>query len=70
MIKKPNIKTDQNIETLLESKPKAYVLFYATWCPFSQQFLPLFTQYSKTNPDECISLPIDSKPELCDKVCV
>jgi thiol-disulfide isomerase/thioredoxin len=54
--KRPNTKTEQDIETLLESRAKVYALFYATWCPFSQQFLPIFTQYAKTNPDECISL--------------
>jgi len=67
MTKRPSITSEQDIETVLASKSKTYVLFYATWCPFSQQFLQLFTQYAKTNPDECISIPIDFKPELCDK---
>ncbi|MDR0372739.1 MAG: hypothetical protein LBI79_04175 [Nitrososphaerota archaeon] len=67
MTKKLNSKAEENVDDVLESKDKAYVLFYATWCPFSQRFLPIFTQYAKTNPDECISVPIDSKPELCDK---
>ena len=30
----------------IESKDKAFVLFYASWCPFSQRFLPVFEEYS------------------------
>ena len=56
-----------NIEDILRSKEKTYVLFYASWCPFSQMFLPIFKAYEKNNPTECISIMIDDKPELCDK---
>jgi thiol-disulfide isomerase/thioredoxin len=52
---------------LWESKEKAFVLFYASWCPFSQRFLPIFEDYAKENPQECISIIIDDKPDLCEK---
>ncbi|MCL2477339.1 thioredoxin domain-containing protein [Candidatus Bathycorpusculum sp.] len=61
------VKNEQDIEALLESKDRVYALFYATWCPFSQRFLPLFSQYTKTNPDECLSIPIDFEPKIVDK---
>ncbi|MGD6852373.1 MAG: thioredoxin domain-containing protein [Candidatus Bathyarchaeia archaeon] len=61
------MKTDQDDKIALESKEKAYVLFYASWCPFSQRFLPIFEEYAKTNPDQCISIMIDYKQDLCDK---
>ena len=51
----------------MQSKEKAYVLFYASWCHFSQQFLPIFKEYAKQHPDECMSVLIDDKPDLCDK---
>jgi thioredoxin 1 len=61
-------KQDQTgLDAELESKDRAFVLFYASWCPHSQRFLPIFQEYAKSNPDECISVVIDDKPELCDK---
>jgi thiol-disulfide isomerase/thioredoxin len=56
-----------NIDDLLNSKEKAFVLFYATWCPYSQRFLPIFKDYAKANPNECISVIIDDKPDVCEK---
>ncbi len=57
----------ENFEEAVEAKEKAYVLFYASWCPHSQRFLPIFRQYAKTNPQECLAVMIDYKPEVCDK---
>jgi len=56
-----------DIEDVLRSKEKAFVLFYASWCPHSQRFLPIFEEYARTNPNECMSIVIDDKPDLCDK---
>ena len=57
----------QDFENALRTKERAFVLFYASWCPHSQSFLPIFRKYSKANPDECLSVVIDDKPDLCDK---
>lgn len=51
----------------LKQKDKAFVLFYATWCPFSQRFLPIFEEYAKNNPKECISVIVDDKPDVCEE---
>ena len=48
----------------IEDKDKAFVLFYATWCPFSQRFLPIFEEYSKSNPKECVSVIVDEEPDV------
>ena len=58
---------ESNIDDVLKAKEKAFVLFYASWCPYSQRFLPIFEDYAKHNPDECISVVIDDKPDLCEK---
>lgn len=58
---------EENIEDVLRSKERVFVLFYASWCPFSQRFLPIFEEYAKGSPQECISLMIDYKPDLCEK---
>ena len=70
MSKKENRKTKQSkseIENVLKSKEKTFVLFYASWCPFSQRFLPIFEDYAKSNPQECMSVVIDDKPDICEK---
>jgi thiol-disulfide isomerase/thioredoxin len=62
------IKKDvQELQTKIQEKENAYVLFYASWCPFSQRFLPIFQEYAKTNPDECVEVVIDEKPDVCDE---
>ena len=50
-------------------KPKVFVLFYASWCPFSQRFLPVFKKYAESSRD-CLRVQIDDKPSLCDKYAV
>ena len=67
MSKRPREKAEENIEEVLNSKEKAFVLFYASWCPFSQEFLPVFKEYAKTNPQECLSVVVDDKPDVCEK---
>jgi len=49
------------------NKDKAFVLFYATWCPFSRAFLPIFEEYSKSNPEECLSVIVDEEPDVCEE---
>ena len=67
MSKINNENTEENVDALLQSKESAYVLFYASWCPHSQRFLPIFEEYAKTNPAECLSILIDFMPKLCKK---
>lgn len=57
----------ENFEQSLKNKEKMLVLFYASWCPFSQEFLPIFKNYAKSNPDKYMSVMIDNKSDLCEK---
>ena len=70
MSKRKNQRDGENIEEVLLSKDKAFVLFYASWCHFSQMFLPIFQEYAKANPQECLSVVVDDKPDLCDKYAI
>jgi len=54
----------------LKNKDRAFVLFYAAWCPFSQQFLPIFEEYSKSNPKECLSVIADLEPEIFEEYAI
>jgi thiol-disulfide isomerase/thioredoxin len=67
---KSKSKRKSTISDEIRSKDKAFVLFYATWCPFSQRFLPIFEEYSKSNPKECISVIVDEAPEVCEKYAI
>jgi thioredoxin 1 len=58
---------EENIDSALESKPKVYALFYASWCPHSRRFLPIFKEYEKSNPQECLEILVDFREDLCDK---
>ena len=54
----------------IRRRERACVLFYASWCPFSQSFLPVFEEYAKENPQECISVVIDDEPGLCEEYAI
>jgi len=45
---KSKSKGDSSYKDEIEGKDKAF-LFYATWCPFSQSFLPVFEEYARSN---------------------
>jgi thioredoxin 1 len=61
------IDVEYNIDHVLKSKKKAFVLFYASWCPFSQRFLPIFEKYSEGNKEACLQIKTDDKASLCEK---
>ena len=54
----------------IENKDEAFVLFYATWCPFSQRFLSVFEEYARDNPQECMSVIVDDRPDLCEEYAI
>ena len=67
---KSRIKRKSAFHEDIENKGKAFVLFYATWCPFSQRFLPILEEYSKNNPKECLSVIVDDEPDVCEEYAI
>ncbi len=67
-------RTDEKEEGLLtdkiRGKDRVYVLFYANWCPFCQQFLPIFEAYSRGKPRECLRVDVDERPDICEEFSV
>jgi thioredoxin 1 len=61
------IDIDYGLDDILKSKDRVVVLFYASWCPFSQKFLPTFEKYAKDKPLTCLRIVTDDKPSLCEK---
>jgi len=64
------VKRESNFQEDIKNKDKAFVLFYATWCPFSQRFLPIFEEYSNTHPKECLSVVVDEAPDVCEEYAI
>ncbi len=58
------------LEKVLKSKGRVFVLFYASWRPFSQRFLPIFEKYAQDNPQNCLRVKTDDKAKLCEKYAV
>jgi len=61
---------EDKIEEQLNSKNQAFVLFYESWCPFSQRFLPVFNRFAENQTRECIKVVADFKSNVCDKYSV
>jgi thioredoxin 1 len=64
------IDIEYDLENMLKSKDKIIVLFYASWCPFSQRFLPIFEKYAQNNTQACLRVKTDDKASLCEKYSV
>jgi len=61
---------DQEIEKQFISKDKVFVLFYQSWCPYSQRFLPVFTKFAENERRECMKIVADFTLQLCEKYAV
>ena len=66
-VEKQESKTKGIFHENIKNKEQACVLFYTTWCQFSQRFLPIFEEYSKKNPKECLSVIVDDEPDVCEE---
>ena len=58
---------DSGLDHMLKSKDKIFVLFYASWCPFSQEFLPMFEKFAEGKTQSCIRVKTDDKASLCEE---
>lgn len=64
------VDVEYGLEDILTSKDNIFVLFYASWCPFSQRFLPVFNSFSQEKTRKCTRIVIDDKASLCEKYSV
>jgi len=64
------IDVEYDLDDVLKTKSMVFVLFYASWCPFSQKFLPIFEKYAQENSQSCLRVKIDDKAKLCEKYSV
>ena len=64
------IDVEYGFDEMLKSKERVVVLFYASWCPFSQRFLPIFEKYARNKTQTCLQVKTDDKASLCEKYSV
>jgi thioredoxin 1 len=64
------IDVEYSLDDVLKSKDRVVVLFYASWCPFSQRFLPIFKKYAQSKTQTCLQVKTDDKASLCEKYSV
>jgi thiol-disulfide isomerase/thioredoxin len=58
---------EYDLEDTLRSKDRVFVLFYASWCPYSRRFLPTFEKFAQDKSHNCLSVVVDDKASLCEK---
>jgi len=58
---------DYSLDLMLKSNKKVFVLFHASWCPFSQSFLPIFEKFAENKTQNCIRVKTDDKATLCEE---
>ena len=63
----PIISNETQLNETLKNNQKAVILFYASWCPFSQRFLPSFLESAKKNKQSHLRVLIDDCEELAEK---
>ncbi len=61
------LESAKELDKYLKENPKAAVLFYASWCPFSQRFLPIFEEQAECYKESCRRVVVDDLDELVDK---
>lgn len=58
------INSAKDLDHALRSKERLFVLFYASWCPFSQKFLPVFLDHAD-NSEQCyLRILVDDEDDL------
>ncbi len=63
------IENQPNLDEILKTKDKVCVLFYASWCPYSQRFLPIFKN-TAGNKDCYARVEINDDESLAEKYSV
>lgn len=44
--------SEAELEKMMSECPNLLVLFYASWCPYSQRFLPIFEKYAENTENK------------------
>jgi thioredoxin-like negative regulator of GroEL len=64
------IESDRELKKVLESREKACILFYASWCPHSRRFLPIFEKHAGKHGQDFVRCMVDNDERVCDRYSV
>ncbi len=65
-----SMEVEHDLDNILKTKDKVFVLFYASWCPFCQRFLPIFEKFSQDKTQDCVIVKTDDRESLREKFLV
>jgi thioredoxin-like negative regulator of GroEL len=57
----------EELEAAVKSRDKLMVLFYASWCPFSQAFLPTYRKHAAAGEPCYVRILVDDGDSLAEK---
>jgi thiol-disulfide isomerase/thioredoxin len=60
------IQNARELNEILKTKKKLFILFYASWCPHSLRFLPIFERWAKETKHSCYKFIIDEDEDICE----
>lgn len=58
-----SIKNEAELNKALGECSEMFVLFYASWCPYCREFLPIYEKYAGKNEQKYCSVATDMTPE-------
>lgn len=56
-----------DLADLLKTKDGVFVLFYASWCPFSMGFLPAYEKHAAGREERFCRMTLDGNEDLFDE---
>lgn len=61
------IDNGRHLNEVMKSQDGVFVLFYASWCPFSRMFLPVYEKHSQGPTHKFARILIDENRDVCDQ---
>lgn len=61
------LKERRDLAELVRTKDGVFVLFYASWCPFSMGFLPVYEKQAAGREDRFCRINLDDNEDLFDE---
>ena len=61
------VQSPEELEATIKSRDRLMVLFYASWCPFSQAFLPTYRKRAAAGEPCYVRILVDDGDALTEK---
>jgi thiol-disulfide isomerase/thioredoxin len=61
------IQERRELAELLQTNDRVFVLFYASWCPFSMGFLPIYEKHAAGREPHFVRMTLDGNEDLFDE---